>query len=396
MSTEESERILHHTNLSHIHRAHFEKHRKLLVASAGSVFVSVFAVALLYGVTSASTPRLFAVVEPEGGTRTGNASVVDDTVAAGKKYVRFMAAGATVPTTPTTASKIRRFPGDPNPKVYSKAYWGASIGGNADPSKHETPTGASLSVRRTFWQWADADGGTNDPMFVSVRGDLAKNRLPFISVKSPGWKDVADGKYDAILDTMLKQLDSYGKPIWIAFHHEPEGGGGSNAPDDPGGAPEWRRMQTKIRARMTALGTKNIAFMAVMMSYTWNNASGRTPNDWWVPGIWDVYCVDHYRDNISGDMFTANWPAFVTWIEAKGLPYCLGEWGNRGTDATAASEMQAFWDWNFTNKKDVVAYSYFDSALNSASGSWELTASPLTKFQSILKTDAKVQRINDL
>ncbi len=71
---------------------------------------------------------------------------------------------------------------------------------------------------------------------------------------------------------------------------------------------------------MNAVGTKNIAFMPVLMSYTWNTASGRTPSDWWVDGIWDAYCVDLYRDNTNGDMFSAQWTPFVNWVEAKACP----------------------------------------------------------------------------
>lgn len=289
----------------------------------------------------------------------------------------------------------RRFPGDPNPKVTGKAYWGSSIGGNGDPAKHETPTGTSLAIHRTFWSWAQATSLTSG-MYTTVKDDLDNNRLPFISIKDPGWAAVGNGQYNTQIDSILKKLDSYGKPVWFVVHHEPEGGGGSNSPDDPGGPAAWRSMQKMFRSRMTAVGTKNIAFMPILMSYTWGNTSGRNPEDWWVPGIWDAYIVDHYRDNVSGDMFTQQWTSFVQWIEAKGLPYGTGEWGNRGTDAVAAAEMQAFWDWGFTNKKDVIAHTYFDSGLNSPSGSWELQGAQLTKFQEILKSDRRVQRINDL
>ena len=400
MSSVHNTNKAYHRNQANIHKARMLQHHRKLVVSLCSMFAGFFLLAGTYNTIFAAGVRKFAVVDPELGTRTSGAVVVDDSTAAGKKYVRFAPVSTTPPvappSTPGTQTKTRRFPGDPNPKVYSKAYWGSSIGGNGDPSRHESPTGVSLSVRRTFWQWADADGGAADKMFVSVKDDIAKNRLPMISIKTPGWKAVADGTYDATLDTILKQLDSFGKPVWFSVHHEPEGGGGSNTPDDAGGAYEWRRMQSKIRARMKAVGTKNIAFMPILMSYTWNSASGRTPNDWWVDGIWDAYCVDHYRDNTSGDMFTAQWTPFVQWAEAKKIPMCVGEWGNRGSDTQAATEMQAFWDWTFANKKDMIAYAYFDSGLNSPSGSWELIGEPLTKFRSILKSDSRVQRINDL
>ena len=34
--------------------------------------------------------------------------------------------------------------------------------------------------------------------------------------------------------------------------------------------------------------------MPVLMTWTWDPASGRNYNDWWVNGIWDAYIVDPY------------------------------------------------------------------------------------------------------
>jgi hypothetical protein len=301
-----------------------------------------------------------------------------------------------------TTTAAQRFPGDPNPKVNKKAYWGASIEANADPvARHEKATGKSLSVRRTFWQWKDATD-TGSKMYQFISDDLANNRLPFVSTKTPSWADVGSGKYDAQIDIMLKKLDSYGKPIWFVANHEPEGGGckpncpGPNGEDDASGPAGWRAMQIRIRQRMTALGTKNVAFMPVVMTYTWEKASKRTPDEWWVDGIWDAYCVDHYEQAEGSNMLNSTWSTFLTWVEKRNIPYCIGEWGNTGTNATAGQEMRDFWDWNFSKNKDMVAYSYFDSNQNSSQGGWELKGEPLKVFQDILKNDSKVQRINDL
>lgn len=349
-------------------------------------------------VTLAATP--VGAFEPELATLSGGATAVSSVEASNGKMVQFgIAAPATTPTPSLTSTPApgvtRRFPGDPNPQVSNKAYWGASIDSNGNPSRHEGPTGVSLSIRRTFWPWSDAINLSSN-LFTTVQSDVSSNRLPMISIKDPGWAALANGTYDAAFDAFLRKLDGYGKPVWLVVHHEPEGGGGVNAPDDPGGAPAWRAMQSHVRARLTAVHATHIAFMPVLMSYTWNPASARNPDDWWVPGIWDAYIVDHYRDSVSGDMLSSPWPTFVSWAESKHIPFGLGEWGNRGTDAQAATEMQAFWDWSFTNHKDMVVYSYFDSGLNSSTGSWSLTGQPLTKFQDILRSDTRVQRINNL
>lgn len=294
------------------------------------------------------------------------------------------------------AQVTSRFPGDPNPKASgNKAYWGAS---GPHIEEHEAATGTSVSVHRTFYQW-DHVTNLSSNLYQTVQEDHAKNRLPHISIKTAGWQALASGQYDAQLDAMLKKLDSYGKPVWLTVHHEPEGGGDSgNTPDDSGGAPAWRAMQIKVRQRITSTGVKNIGFLPILMSYTWNPGSGRNPEDWWVPGIWDAYFVDSYQKSEAASSFmTAHFTAFVAWVEAKGLPFGLGEWANQGSDTQAANEMQVFWDWSRVNNKDMLSYSYYDTPLNPGpEGSHELAGEALIKYRSILKNDSRVQRINDL
>lgn len=331
--------------------------------------------------------------EVEDGTRsTSGVAVGTDIDASAGKYAQFTQAT-------TTTTKTQRFPGDPNIRVTGKTYWGSSIGGNADPIRHEGPTGKSLALRRTFWGWNDSK------MFTSVKADIAADRLPLISMKTPGWAEVASGRQDATLDSMLRQLDAAGGPVWLIVHHEPEGGCNTscaaNGMDDIGGAPAWRAMQVKIRERMNVVGTKNIAFFPAPMAWTWDPASGRNPEDWYVPGIWDGYFVDAYCDFNCSDkgkttLTSTQWVNFSKWADAKGIPYGTAEWGMRGSDAAAGQAVQDFWENGFKNNKDIIGLAYFDSALNSPNGSWELVGSQLTTFQNILKSDTRVQRISTL
>ena len=297
----------------------------------------------------------------------------------------------------------RRFPGDPNPKVSGKAYWGSSVDGNGDPTRHEAPTGKSLSVRRTFYGWDN----NRTSMINTIKADLVANRLPWVSTKTPKWAEVAAGQHDAVLDDMLRKIDATGGPVWLTVYHEPEdntrtGTGREKceqvSPDTcEGTAADWRAMQKHFRDRMNAIGTKNITLAPILMSWTWDTRSGRTPSDYWTSGIWDFYGVDHYQDGGTGPIADmAAWKSFVAFTESKGLPYGIGEWGTRGSDAAAGKRVQDFWNWSFANKKDLVAYSYFDSGLNSPSGSWVLTGEQLTAFQNILKTDTRIQRIKEL
>lgn len=362
-------------------------------------------------------------------------------------FALFRANAAT--TLPGGKATWQRFPGDPNPKVTGKSYWGAAIGGNGDPARHEGPANNSLSVRRTFWG-NFADGNVVTKAVNTAKSDIAANRLPFISFKTPGWAKVANGSNDNQLDNMLNQLDALEGPVWLVVHHEPEGGASSNGIDDPAGAVGWRDMQKRVRTRMNALKASgkpmdNIAFMPVLMSWTWDSRSNRNPADWWVDGIWDAYIVDSYSEKAGlKHSDVTGWKNFVPWVEQKGLPFGTAEWGLTTADngrswvvqsetiykddrlangdvdssrycaavhngdptllknTTAAQEqtaydnMNEFWNWGRNNNKDMIVATYFDSCLNSPKGPWRMAKRQLEAFQNILKSDPKVMRINDV
>lgn len=294
--------------------------------------------------------------------------------------------GGVRPTPTTTAPRgfVADFPGDVAPGTLR---WGAAIGGNADPARHESVAGTSMGLRRTFFQWHQRTGS----MVRTAKADLAVGRLPWVSVKPPSWAAMAKGTHDAEIDQMLLALDAVGGPVWLTVHHEPEGGGGRNFPDDPAGASAWRGMQTRVHQRMVALGTDNIAFAPILMSWTFNRLSGRTPADWWVDGIWDFAGIDHYIYKAEKpSVWDSDWRAVLDFYASKGLKVAVGEWGNRGTDATAAAEMTEFYQKALASgstpgSPQVIGLSYFDSALNSPMGSWELNGEPLNRFRQLMR-----------
>ena len=288
------------------------------------------------------------------------------------------------PTTVAPRGFVAGFPGDVAPGAVR---WGAAIGGNADPARHESVAGTSMGLRRTFFQWRQRTGS----MVRTASADLAAGRLPWVSVKPPSWAAVANGRHDAEIDQMLRALDALGGPVWLTVHHEPEGGGGRNYPDDPGGASAWRGMQLRVHQRMVALGTDNIAFAPILMSWTFNRLSGRTPADWWVDGIWDFAGIDHYIvKSAAPSVWDSDWRAVLDFYAAKGLKVAVGEWGNRGTDATAAAEMTDFYQKALASgstprSTQVIGLAYFDSGLNSSTGSWELQGEPLNRFRQLMR-----------
>lgn len=295
------------------------------------------------------------------------------------------------PPGPVVPHQPGAFPGDVPP---GEVRWGAAIDGNGDPARHENVTERAIGLRRTYWRW---DQRTTS-MRSSAAADLAAGRVPWVSVKTPGWALTASGAIDGEIDDMLRGLDSLGGPVWLTVHHEPEGGGGSPGPDDPGGASAWRAMQAHVRDRMTAVGTRNVAFAPVLMAWTFDARSHRNPLDWWVDGVWDFAGVDYYVESEAPtDLSTAGpmWGTVRSFYGARGLKVALGEWGNRGTDVRAATEMRDFYDDALRSATDgqgaqVIGFAYFDSGLNSPTGGWSLQGAPLDTFRQLVDAPTSV------
>jgi hypothetical protein len=342
------------------------------------------------------------VAPPDGGsssTTTTEASTTTDTDTTSTNQVSTTTTSSTTTTTPptttTTVADPDQMPVYPGEVPAGRLRWGAGIQGNGDPAWHEDPTGLPLGLRRTFWRWDQRVG----PMVDVVEDDLANDRLPWVSVKPPAdpngsWDDMGAGSYDDQIDEMLLALDASGGPVWLTVHHEPEGGGGNNLPDDPGGPAAWRAMQRRVRERMDALATENVGFAPILMSWTWDPASGRDPEEWWEPGIWDFFAVDHYVDQ-EASLLDATWFTVREWVGDHGLDLAVGEWGMRGDDAAAGERLREWFEHAIGSAGDgrgprVIALAAFDSGLNAPTGSWELRGEQLAVFRELMGDDRTV------
>ena len=312
-----------------------------------------------------------------GGTSSGGVAGADTGGAAGSA-----AGGAAGSATGGTSGAGAKYPGQPPDGML---VWGASLTGNGDPVvRHETPAGHPLAVRRTFFQWAQR----TTSMITMAKGDVAKHRLPWVSVKTPSWAEMGAGQHDAEIDQMLVALDGVQGPVWLTIHHEPEGGGGVNSPDDPAGPAGHLAMNQRVRERMTALGVDNVALALVLMTWTWDPASKRDPNEWWKDGVYDFLGVDHYMDK-EASLLTPNWNKVRAWAQQKGVDMAVAEWGMRGSDAAAGQRMHDWYDMAAGSNADgvgarVVGLSAYDSSQNAPTGSWELTGAQLTVFHELM------------
>ena len=113
--------------------------------------------------------------------------------------------------------------------------------------------GQQLGVRRTYY------GATQVDKAVSVsKADLAMDRLPWISFKLPySWAEMAAGKGDAWATDLAAKLNKLDGPVWLAFHHEPEGDGDIK---------QWTAMQAHL-APIVRAAAPNVAYTIVVTGY---------------------------------------------------------------------------------------------------------------------------------
>lgn len=283
------------------------------------------------------------------------------------------------------------YAGQPAP---GSVLWGAGVGGNDDPvARHESPAGTTMPLRRTFFQWRHRTGYMVD----MARDDLAAGRLPWVSTKTPGWSAMARGDHDAEIDQMLRALDELDGPVWLTIHHEPEGGAGINRPDDPAGPAAHVAMNRRVRQRIDALGVDNVALAQVLMSYTWMDASGRNPDDWYAPGIYDIIGIDHYVEK-EVTLVDDTWDEIRRWAAARNTDIAVGEWGMRGTDHAAGVRVREWYEAAADSHDDdggarVVGIAAFDSGLNAPTGSWELRGEQLRMFHQLM-ADPRSARVS--
>lgn len=236
------------------------------------------------------------------------------------------------------------YPGQP---ASGTVLWGASVDYNDDPRpRHEIPTGENLSLRRTFFQWNHRTGY----MIDVARADINNDRLPWVSIKTPTWTEMASGARDAEIDAMLRGLDGLPGAVWLTVHHEPDGGGPSDGADQASGPQGHLAMNRRVRQRMTALGVDNVALAPILISWSWSSQSGRNPDQWWDSGVYDFLGVDHYAcysgaASCQGEsLLNPLWSQIRSWAAEKGVDVAVGEWGLRGSDASAGQRVSQWFD----------------------------------------------------
>lgn len=242
------------------------------------------------------------------------------------------------------------------------AYVGAAVGGNAPPEDFEAEVGSRLGVRRTFYGPHQVDWAVR-----TAEEDLGAGRLPWISFKLPhSWSEMAAGAGDAWAADIAARLDRLGGPVWIAFHHEPEGDGDIE---------EWVAVQRRL-APLVRQAADNVAYSIIVTGWHQLHGGPEYALDrlWPGDGLVDLVGFDLYNaygnptpggTNLEHtDLAEVYFPYISSWTREHSVAWALAETGY--TDAAAADDPE----WLRRTYDDVlrfggVALTYFNSALNS-------------------------------
>lgn len=264
---------------------------------------------------------------------------------------------------------------------------GAAFGSNTDPTAWERTLGRPLGVRRTYYTPGKVRQAIGD-----ARADTRAGRIPWISFKLPySWAGMADGRGDAWVSDLARQLATVDGPVWLAFHHEPEN-------DGPIG--DWTRMQQHLSPLVRRLAP-NVAYTVILTG--WNQVYG--PPWLSLDAVWprgtaiDLVGFDVYndfgveRDGAVDDVATRMGPEYFTHFQDFSkrfhVPWAVAETGI--TDAYAARDPR----WVRDTYRELldhggVALVYFNSELNS-DASWQLGGTKEQDFADALRSSPTLE-----
>lgn len=343
----------------------------LLLYSAGTAIIGV---AVLVSIFASGTPVSF---EPEKGTRTGQVTIVNDSLASGGGYIKF---GAAAPTpTPTVTTAI--------PIPATGAYWGTI----KDPASYpdasgnlgdyslaqrekvmndaESIIGRKYDIDRQFFNWGDDPFAANPTPngYLKWSSNTAGHimLINLVSTKNTGgqqaWSSIANGSQDAYLHTFAADMKAWGKPAWFTFLHEPEG---HICPNDTltgcdltqfnGTTADykaaWRHIVTLFRADHVT----NVSYAWLTAAYHWSypNDYRYEPNAYPGDDVIDWMGVDPFNvvtNKNTGVTNMADWKSlsalispWYAWASQHNKPLMLSAVGSREDPSDPTRRAQWF------------------------------------------------------
>jgi beta-mannanase len=217
----------------------------------------------------------------------------------------------------------------------SGALWGTS----KFDTGWEAQMGRKFDIVHFYHQWSQ------DFPTAEERSLAAEGRLLLINWKSPGsWATVANGSQDGQITATANRLRSFGRKIFLAFHHEPEN-------DIPGaGQPaDYARAFRHVVDVFNRVGADNVIFVWNMMGFVGGNADiypTLYPGDAYVDWIaYDPYNWYGCKTQKTRSFAEITKP-FYDWTaaHAPSKPLMLAEYGLREQPASSPSKADWFRD----------------------------------------------------
>lgn len=249
----------------------------------------------------------------------------------------------------------------------------------------ETQVGRKFALDRQYRAWEEAipsgyDAWTSDQGRIPVVSWKAQRRKDGSLVT---WRDIAQGKEDPWIKQQAMTVASFGKPIFISFHHEPEDDPKSGTAADFVAA--WRHVHTIFRD----LHANNVSWTWIMMVGTFRdpaNASAFYPGNEYV----DWVAADGYNWfgcagwSPSWLSFEEVFRSFREFSRSTGKPAMIPEWGTVDDQLMPGRAAQWFRDASTTIKSwpEIKGLAYFNA---DAECSWrvETSKSTLSAFSEI-------------
>lgn len=214
----------------------------------------------------------------------------------------------------------------------------------------------------------------------TMRTSLARGRLPWTSY-SANWREVASGKWDAVLREHFAGYRSLPGPGLVTFAHEPTGKG-----DPKDFVAAWHHLLDLADRE----GTGSVTLLPVMNGYVWGpwadwsdeQIEAYLPAD--LLARWPVVGLDIYHGATAESpgarpaQVLAN---VVSWADRTGVELlAIGEIGVHDADA-----WREVWSFMERHRDRFVAVSYYNSHVNVRPGvEWYLSGETLDAFRESL------------
>jgi hypothetical protein len=219
---------------------------------------------------------------------------------------------------------------------------------------------------------------------------ILSNKLPSGATMAT----VAAGTFDGFFSDVLAGLKAAGVGGVYAFYHEPE----DNVAAGEFTAADWRAAQARVGQLVKAAAVPGLRFGTCLMSWTLDPASGRKPDDYYVPAadilLWDAYnqmdikepTVPYCTKDPSTTTPAAVLGACVAYAKSKAKPTGLAEFGCPRQQVDTAGARRTAWLQAVAASGLIANFEmccYFDLGIVDGKAEWAIRAEPasMTAFK---------------